>query len=461
MLLLVSNSAIALDLADETHVSVYSTDPQAPEHYLQKSFAVPLDALPERAAVLKYNREHLFQSVEGFGAALTDSSVIAINKLAPALRTKLLHLIFDPREGLNVNVLRVPIGASDFSVVNYSYLDLPAGQTDPDLDAFSASRAQPTFDMLHEILAINPELKIMLTPWSPPAWMKTSDSMINGSLKQEFFLSYAGYLLKSIRAFEEQDIHVSFLTIQNEPFFGNDGYASMYMTADDQISLIKDHLGPYMKMWGMTTKVLAFDHNYVYRSDAENIFETTKTWVDGIAYHCYDGTIDDLKGSTAPVYLTECTAIADGTSFKSNFAYWIGKEVIGAGLVGAKMTLGWNVVLDETHGPTIGYCADCRGMIDVNLKDQTYSVNPEMIAIAHAAKFIHPGAHRMETMDYKSERFSYIAYMNPGEDAVVIVQNKIDKPIAVAIPDQDGQFYKVRVPASGAATITIPSPFIF
>jgi glucosylceramidase len=461
MLLTVTNVAFALDDTDASSVSVYTTDPSAPEQYLKKSSPALLEKLPLHAAVLTYNSTHLFQSMEGFGAALTDSAILAINRLTPMVRTKLLHDLFGPQEGLNVNFLRVPIGASDFSIENYSYLDLPAGQTDPDLNAFNASRAQPTIDMIHEILEINPDVKIMLTPWSPPGWMKTSGSMINGSLKPEFFDALAGYLIKSIQAFEAQDIPISYLSIQNEPYFGNDKYASMYMTAEDQITLIRDHLGPLMQLWNVDTKILVLDHNYIYREDADRIFETTKEWVEGIAYHCYDGDIESIKGSTAPIFQTECTAIEDGTSFKSNFHDWLSTQVINGGLVGAKSALGWNIVLDKTHGPSIGYCTDCRGMVDVNLKDQTYRVNPEMIAIAHAGKFVRQGARRMETADYKSPRFSYVAYLNPGEDVVVIAENKIDKAIAVAVPDQDGHYFKVRIPAGGAVTVTIPSSFLF
>lgn len=439
----------------------YSTNPAEMGDSFRSEQGTPLATLPKRAAVLSYDVHRTFQTIEGFGAALTDSSVMVINRLSPMVRTKLLHQLFDPRDGFNINVLRVPVGASDFSVENYSYLDLPAGQSDTDLVGFNASRAHDTIALLQEIREINPDLKVLLTPWSPPGWMKTSQSMINGSLKPEYFDAYARYLVKSIAAFEEQNIPVAYITVQNEPYFGNDGYASMYMSADDQIQFIRDHFGPYLRESGFDTEILAFDHNFSYRADADRIFDAAKEYLGGIAYHCYDGSVEDLKGSTAPIYQTECTSVTEDTDAKKVLHDWTNTEVIEGGLMGSKMALGWNIVLDETHGPFIGYCDVCRGMVDVNSKTEAVTVNPEMIAIAHAGKFVQPGAQRIETHDYKSKRFSYVAFLNPGGDVVMVIENKLSKAIAFAVPDQNQRYFRVRLPADGVATVLIPPPFLF
>ena len=411
--------------------------------------------LPDRPAILKYDRMQMFQTIEGFGAALTDASVMAINKLSPAVRMKVLHTLFDPHSGMNINLLRVPIGGSDFSTDFYSYLDLPKGEEDPDLLAFDASRAHPTIAMLREIREINPNLKVILTPWSPPGWMKTSDSLINGNLKPEFFDALARYLVKSIQTFEKENIPISYITIQNEPFFGNDKYASMSMSTDDQIKMIRNYLGPLLRRSGLATKILGMDHNYSFHTEGDRLYSSSKDWLAGIAYHCYGGTISQLSGSEAPIFQSECTAIEDGSSFSQTLHFWIDTQVIDGGLVGTKMALGWNVVLDETHGPSLGYCPNCRGMVDVNVKNQTFKVNPEMIAIGHVGKFVYPGAHRIASHDYQSSRFSYIAYTNPSGEVVLVAENKVDQAIALAVPDQENRYYKVTVPALGVVTITI------
>lgn len=446
--------AKALDIARYSPVSVYTTDPKMPQDYLAPSPITELPSRPGNAVVLNYNQDQLFQQIDGFGAALTDSAVYDINKLSPMLRTKLLHLLFSPDGGFNLNYLRVPIGASDYSLRAYSYLDLAAGQTDNDLTQFNASAADATIAMIHEIRKINPDVRIMLSPWSPPAWMKTNGSLMNGSLKPDMYDVESHYLLKSIETFENKGVPVSLITVQNEPFYGTDGYPSMLMSAEQQIELI-NHFGPLLRNSGLSTQILGLDHNFIYRNDADHIYSETRPWLAGIAYHCYEGDTDDLMGSTEPIYQTECTGVEEGSSFSDTLHSWLQTEVIDGGLVGSKLALGWNLVLDENHGPYIGNCTNCRGMVDVNMKAQTFTVNPELIALVHASKFVFPGAYRMETQDFKSKDFSYIGYSNPNGSFVLVVENKSDKALTFVVPDLEGHYYQMQVPAYGVSTVQI------
>lgn len=447
--------ARALDISQYSPVSVYSTDPTTPDTYLSESSVTLLpNTPPSDALVLSYNHDHLFQQIDGFGAALTDSSVININKLSPMIRTKLLHMLFSQDSGLNLNYLRVPVGASDYSLQWYSYLDLPKGEADTDLSGFNASAAYPTIQLLKEILEINPNVRVMLTPWSPPGWMKTNESMMNGSLKNDMYEVLSQYLMKSLEAFESQGIPVALMSIQNEPFYGTSGYPSMFMTAEEQIELI-NHFGPLLHQSGYSTQLLGLDHNFIYRTDADHIYSETRPWLAGIAYHCYEGDVDDLMGSTTPFYQTECTGVEEGTPYEKTLHSWLQTQVIDGGLMGSKLALGWNLVLDEKHGPYIGWCNNCRGMVDINSQTETITVNPELVAIAHASKYVLPGAYRMETRDYKSKDFSYIGYANPNGSYVLVVENRSDKPMAFVVPDVDGRYYRIRVPANGVSTVKI------
>lgn len=356
--------------------------------------------------------------------------------------------------GFNINYLRVPIGGTDFSETEYTYLDLPAGKEDPELKQFNMQKADATISMLHEILAINPNLKIMLTPWSPPAWMKTNRKLEGGSLRPEHFGTLARYLMKSLDRFESEGLPVVLLSVQNESYFANDKYPSMSLEADDAIRLIRDYFSPLLKASEYDVGILGLDHNYDLRDQADKIYSGLKDDLAGIAYHCYRGNVSQMAGSAAPLYQTECTATA-GDEDDRTMDFWLGTEIIGGGLVGAKLTLAWNVALDISHGPSIGYCEDCRGLADVNASAQTYKFNTEFLAMAQAGKFWHAGARRIGTQT-GGVGFSYIGYINPSGELILVVENSSEMKRGFLFRDRMRTLNRIEVPPHGGATVVLP-----
>ena len=228
---------------------------------LQKQNNLVFDNPQNNFQNILINPSEKFQTVDGFGYTLTGGSVEVINQLSPAKKKELLQDIFGKSEqSIGVSYLRLSIGASDLNSSVFSYDDVPAGQTDEDLSEFSLAKDQPVIDMLKEILTINPDIKIIAAPWSPPVWMKDNGKSIGGSLKTEYYQVYAEYFVKYIKEMKKNGITIDAITPQNEPLHpGNN--PSMYMTAEQQRDFIKNNLGPAFRAANIATKIVLYDHN--------------------------------------------------------------------------------------------------------------------------------------------------------------------------------------------------------
>jgi glucosylceramidase len=207
------------------------------------------------------NPDSSFQEMDGFGYTLTGGSALHLQGMTPGARNSILTELFGKGKGsIGVSYLRIGIGASDLDEYPWTYNDLSADETDPDLDRFSlAYDTLYLVPTLKEILLINPEISIMASPWSPPAWMKDNNDSRGGSLKKEFYPVYARYFVKYITAMADEGIPIEAITIQNEPLHpGNN--PSMLMRAEDQSEFIKTHLGPAFRKNNIQTKIIIYDH---------------------------------------------------------------------------------------------------------------------------------------------------------------------------------------------------------
>nr|BFE71485.1 hypothetical protein GCM10020092_047860 [Actinoplanes digitatis] len=208
-----------------------------------------------------------YQSMDGFGASLTDSAASVLYRLDPAARDRAMRSLFDPREGIGVGFLRQPVGSSDFTAApaHYSYDDVPAGETDFALRHFSIAhdRAQ-ILPLLRRARQLNPQLKIMGTPWSAPAWMKTSDSLIGGHLKDEprIYDAYARYLVRYVREYARAGVPIDYLTVQNEPQNRHDGGYPGAAVPVGQAAKVIEALGPLLRRYSPRTRILGYDHNW-------------------------------------------------------------------------------------------------------------------------------------------------------------------------------------------------------
>jgi glucosylceramidase len=387
---------------------------------------VPVVAVP----TITVDDGQRFQTMSGFGASLTDSSAAVISALPVAQRDALMQSLFSRTRGIGLSYLRQPLGASDFATKPYTYDDLPAGQSDPTLTRFSiAHDGRQMLPLVRQARSLNPSLGVMLSPWSPPAWMKTNGSLNGGSLKPGHEPVLADYLIRSVRAWRAAGVPVDAVTIENEPENATADYPSMVMTSAQQALVIAD-LGPKLATASPTTAVVAYDHNWSNPSYPLAVLAdpAAAPWTDGTAWHCYtgDASAQSVVHDAFPakdVYFTECSGYDGAPHFATNLKWGIHTLVIGATRNWAKTVIPFNLALDDRHGPTIGGCPDCRGVVTVNSRTGAVTRNVEYWYLGHVARFVRPGAVRIASTDLGVGSVESVAFQNPDGSHVLIVFN--------------------------------------
>ncbi len=398
-----------------------------------------------------------YQSMDGFGCTLTGGSTQLLAKMSPEKRGALLVELFDPRApgSIGISYLRISVGASDLSDRVFSYNDLPKGQIDTLLEKFSLDPERKDFlPILKEILRINPTIKIMASPWSPPTWMKTNGNSKGGSLKPEYYAAYALYLVKYIQAMQSEGIVIDALTIQNEPLHpGNN--PSLLMYPHEQANFIKNHLGPTFAENCLKTKIIIYDHNADRPDYPIAILNDTaaKKFIDGSAFHLYGGTIDALSEVHAAhpdknLYFTEQWIGAPG-NMEGDLKWHIKNLMIGGPRNWAKTVLEWNLAADPKQDPhTDGGCTECLGVI--TLDQERVTRNPAYYIIAHASKFVKPGAKRIFSNTTMS--LSNVAFQNPDGKTVLLVLNEDGKEVRFRV-NAGGKGFTHTLAAGAVATL--------
>ncbi|WP_144124118.1 discoidin domain-containing protein [Catellatospora sichuanensis] len=430
-----------------------------------------------------------YQSMDGFGASLTDASASLLYGLDPAVRARVMRQLFDPTIGIGVGFLRQPIGSSDFTAAaaHYTYDDMPPGRTDFALRHFSVARDEAAvLPLLREARRLNPQLKIMATPWSPPAWMKTTDSLVGGRLKDDpaVYDAYARYLVKFVRAYAAAGVPVDYLSLQNEPQNrAPSGYPGTDLPVRPQLKVIAA-LGPLLRAASPRTKILAFDHNWATHpndvastppgEDPETDYpydvlaDPAAKWVAGTAYHCYYG---DPAAQTAlhdaypdkGIWLTECSGShgpddPPAKFFRDTLVWHARTLTIGATRNHAKSVVNWNLALDPSGGPHLGGCDTCTGLVTV-APDGTVTTNAEYYTIGHLSKFVRPGAVRIASTSFGTTgwngQITDVAFRNPDGSTALVVHNENDDPrtFAVAV---DAQLFEYTLPGGALASFTWP-----
>lgn len=397
-----------------------------------------------------------FQAIAGFGASITDASAWLIqNRLTPKARAALLTELFGRNGGMGFNVTRVTIGASDFSRSHYSLADTP-GRAEADLTKAPADLI-PT---LKAIRAVNPRLKIIATPWSAPGWMKDSGSLIRGRLKPERHGDFARYLVSYSRAMARAGVPVDMLTIQNEPHFEPDNYPGMRVEPAQRAQLIGEHLGPLMRVEIPRVKLLDWDHNWDEPASPIAVMSDPKAaqYIAGVAWHCYAG---DVKAQSVvrdrfpakETWFTECASGSWSPAWDQSFAWTVRTLVIGAPRNWAKGVVMWNLALDETGGPHLGGCGNCRGMVTIDSKTGAITREPEYYAFAHASRFVREGAVRVAS-ESSEVLVEAVAFLQPGSrDIAMVLRNGAKEPRHFKIA-QGTRDFVVSLPAGAVATFT-------
>jgi glucosylceramidase len=402
-----------------------------------------------------------FQSVYGWGAAMTDASAYLIEtKMSAAQRDALMQELFGRNPGIGLSFVRVTMGASDFSRTHYSYDDMPAGQTDPTLARFSIDADRPEkLPALKRAFAINPALKLVGSPWSPPGWMKSSGSLIQGTLKPEFYPAFAEYFHKWIDAYEAEGLPIFAITLQNEPHFEPANYPGMRLNPAQRADVIKNHMGPLFAQNDIDAQIWDWDHNWDELDSPLAVLADAgaRQYVDAVAWHCYGG---DISAQTfvhqqypdKDAYFTECSGGQWSPVFAENLKWFTSKMVIGNARGWAKGVALWNLALDENYGPHLGGCGDCRGVVTINSVTGQVTRNEEYYALAHASRFVRPGAVRIEST--ASNGLESVAFLNTDDQStVLIVLNGANVAREFAV--RDGEYgFAYTLPAGAVVTFT-------
>ena len=368
-----------------------------------------------------------FQTMDGFGFALTGGSAMHLYNMSAAKRHALLTELFDYNDNnIGISYLRISIGASDLDASVFSYDDLPSGETDVNMDHFSlAPDRQYLIPILKEILTINPNIKILGSPWSAPLWMKTNNNSVGGSLKPEYYDAYAKYFVKYIQGMAQEGITIDAITVQNEPLHDGNN-PSMYMPASEQAAFIKSSLGPAFKTAGIQTKIIVYDHNCDRTDYPTEIYQDADAsqYVDGAAFHLYAGSINSLAAlhNSYPdknLYFTEQWIGAPG-DFPNDLKWHTRELIIGASRNWCKNVLEWNLAADSNLQPhTDGGCSQCLGALTIDGDNVTR--NPAYYIIAHASKFVRPGSVRISSN--QPDNLPNVAFKTPDGSTVLIVLN--------------------------------------
>ncbi|RYU92559.1 glucan endo-1,6-beta-glucosidase [Mucilaginibacter terrigena] len=383
-----------------------------------------------------------YQGIDGFGFTLTGGSASLLNGLG-GNKSAVLNELFGTGNGqIGISYLRISIGASDLSSSDFTY-----NQTSGDVNMNNFSLAPENTDflpILKSIIAINPNIKILATPWTAPTWMKVNTTGNNGytggSLNTAYYDAYARYFVKYIQAMKAQGITIDAITPQNEPLnpYNN---PSMVMQANEQVNFINNNLGPQLRNAGLNTKIIAYDHNADVPSYATTVVGGASQYVDGSAFHLYAGDISALTGvhnayPNKNVYFTE-QWVGAPSNFGGDLGWHINTLIIGATRNWSRNVLEWNLAADPNNNPhTNGGCSTCLGGITVSGTSITRNVG--YYIIAHASKFVRPGAVRISSNVAGS--IQNVAFKNSDGSKVVIASNSGGSTVSFKLKWGDESF---------------------
>ncbi len=413
-------------------------------------FSSPANACP----TIDVNDMQQFQSMDGFGFALTGGSAQLLMRMEPGPRADLLKDLFATGSA-GVSYLRVTIGASDMNERVYSYDDLSKGETDVDLARFSLGpdRAE-VIPVLKQILAINPAIKILGSPWSAPAWMKTNDRVKGGYLRPEYYGAYAAYFVKYIEEMKSEGVPIAAITVQNEPL-NPKNTPSMVMFVAEEDSFIAKYLAPAFQRAGITTKILLYDHNPDVLSYPLSILEdpAASKYVDGTAFHLYGGTASAMTDVHAAypnknLYMTE-QSISSPPEEPLPIAAAVSDVLIAATRNWSRNVLLWNLAADPRNGPHTndGGCTGCQGAI--TLDGSHASRNVAYYAVAHFSRFVPPGSVRVGSTEL--EQLASVAFLTADGRIVLVVSNTANFPKSFNVK-YHGRWFTTTLPEESVGT---------
>lgn len=462
--------------AATTPVQVWLTTPDGVNHLTRNSdlqFTGGTGASP----AISVDDTQQFQQMDGFGAAVTDSSAWLIyNKMSASQRNTVMTNLFgtDPSNptSIGLSFVRIPMGASDFSVTGaYSYDDMPAGQTDPTLANFSiAHDTSYILPVLQQAYQLNPSIRFLANPWSPPGWMKSNGSMIGvyngqtGTLNSSAYGPLAQYFVKFIQAYQAQGIPIYAITPQNEPLYVPPDYPGMSWPANDESSFIKNNLAPALNSANLHPKILGYDHDWNGLSYAQTLLNdpTTNSDLAGIAWHCYNGDPSAMSSQHSQypnkeIYETEC---ATGISITHISTINLLMQSVQNWSRSVEL---WNIALDPNHGPHTGGCTECWGVVTIDQNTGNVTYSNDYYLLGQFSKFVTPGAYHVSASIPSSGNITDVAFKNPDGSDVVVANNAGSSSSTFNV-NWNGQTFSYTLAAGAtvsfvwSATTTQPTP---
>jgi len=404
-----------------------------------------------------------FQQFSGAGASFTDTAAWLMSgsgALSAATRTATMQKLFDPNTGIGLSFLRNPMGASDLARGDYTYDDIPAGQTDPNLNSFTiAHDLADVVPLTRQAKQLNPALKVMASPWTAPTWMKDNDAIDQGFLEAQFYGAYARYFVKYIQAYAAQGIPIDYVTAQNEPTCCG-GYPSMQWNGSGLHFFIGSNLLPAFHAAGLTTKVLALDWNWdTYASFGAPTVDDPAIRNDslfgGIAWHGYGGNVTQ-QTTTHNQYPN-----TDAFDTEHSGGNWIVDQqredmlnIIDYTRNWGKSMVKWSLAVDQNQGPHNGGCGTCTGLITVHNGDNRsgqVDFNIEYYDMGQLTKFVKPGAFRIASTANAS--VPNVAWINPDGSKALVAYNASGTTQTLRVI-WGAQTFSYSLPARTSATFT-------
>jgi len=395
-----------------------------------------------------------YQEVLGFGAALTDAACYMFNELSPGARERILHRLFHPSE-MNLSACRICIGSSDYATEAYSYDE---GEPDPEMKRFSIDHDRKwIIPILKAARAVNPDLFLFASPWSPPGWMKANGSMLGGSMMKSSFAPYAKYFVRFLQSYAEAGVPVDAVSVQNEVDTAQDSRMPACLWGQEyEREFVAAHLGPQLAANNLKTKIWIIDHNYDLwgRAICELDYPETKKYVDGVAWHGYAGHPSGMTRvhdahPTIHAYWTEGGPDIRERDYRTNWVRW-SRTFTDILRNWARAIIGWNMALDENGKPNIGPFS-CGGLITIDSRTKEITESGQYWALAHYSRAVRRGAKRIESTGDDVNRVSHVAFVNPdGSSAAILTNNGQATTVRVRM---SGMETKVEMPAGSVVTL--------
>ncbi|WP_432024609.1 RICIN domain-containing protein [Streptomyces parvus] len=414
---------------------------------------VPFTGSPQ-AIDIRIDANSKGQKFTGAGASVTGASAHLLQGLPQAQRTAVLKSLFSTEgDGIGLNYLRQPLGSTDFDANTdpYTYEDTRG--------AFSIDRDRSQIiPVLKQATAVNPAIRFMGSPWSPPAWMKTNNSLNGGSLRTEHYQTYADYLVKAIRAYGQEGITLTDLTAQNEPEFAT-SYPSMSMTSAQQADFLRV-LDRTLTAANLPTNILAYDHNWDHPNYPIDVFARTGgiQRIIGAAFHCYGGAPaaqKQIADTGKRVFFTECSGTDSAnpaTTFGDTLKWHAENLVVQNMRNGGETVINWNLALDRNGGPHQGHCTNrCNGIVEIDGGQVTR--NAEFYVLGHVSKFVEAGADRIGSTSQGAGGVQNVAFQNSDGSRAAVVVNTASGSQQFSLTD-NGRSLVYTLPAGAVATFT-------